>query len=141
MPEFMHSFIHSMRSWLINYPPGRHKHVEKAGERVDAVEKDVEAHHERGLHHVELDDVGMEKGPVDDGDPQGDGGEGGLEAPGQLVDGGQADSGAPRGEDAAEHDPGIDDVVQRQEGDSLKRFRMGNLQSWALPVFLNFFTN
>ena len=54
-------------------------------DRVEAVKEDVEELHPVVLHQVELDDVGVEEGPVDEGDEQRHRGKGDLEPPGHGV--------------------------------------------------------
>ena len=65
--------------------PGGQEDVEEAGEGVDQVQEVVEGDHPVTLDQVVLNHKGVEGGPVDQGDPEGDSGEAALETPGDAV--------------------------------------------------------
>ena len=69
--------------------PGGQEDVKEAGEGVDQVEEVVQGDHPLPLDQVELDHIGVEGNPVDQGDPEGHCGEAALKAPGDLVGGGK----------------------------------------------------
>ena len=72
------------------------------------------------LDEVVLHHVGVEGGPVDEGDPERHGGEADLQAPGHRVHRGEAPGrGGVRGEAAAHHDARVHEVVEGEEADAL----------------------
>ena len=99
--------------------PGGQEDVDEAGEGVDQVQEVVQCDHPVALDEVELDDIRVEGDPVDEGDPEGDGGETALEAPGDAVGRGEGRKGVRRAYSASDNHTGVDKVVDDQEGDAL----------------------
>ena len=62
--------------------PGGQEDVKEAGEGVDQVEEVVQGDHPLPLDQVELDHIGVEGNPVDQGDEQRRGGGHALQGPG-----------------------------------------------------------
>ena len=99
--------------------PGGQEDVDEAGEGVDQVQEVVQRDHPVALDEVELDDIRVEGDPVDEGDPEGDGGETALKTPGDAVGRGQGRKGVRRAYSASHNHTGVDKVVDDQEGDAL----------------------
>ena len=99
--------------------PGGQEDVEEAGEGVHQVQEVVQRDHPVALDQIELDDIRVEGDPVDQGDPEGDGGETALEAPGDAVGCGEGWKGVRSANSASNNHPGVDKVVEDKEGDAL----------------------
>ena len=99
--------------------PGGQEDVDEAGEGVDQVQEVVQRDHPVALDQVELNHIRVEGDPVDEGDPEGDGGETALEAPGDAVGRGEGRKGMRRAYSSSDNHTGVDKVVDDQEGDAL----------------------